>query len=104
MLIHTCHTMPMLHCAVALRSRIQNGKVVAWHGHSMACVKQTWLCCVYQMGKTHSKPLVARHGRGTAWEWHGVCELALRGFVVKWYKASIYIISNLPPFSCAYTN
>ena len=23
------------------------------------------------MGKTHSKPLAARHGRGTAWAWHG---------------------------------
>jgi len=23
------------------------------------------------MGKTHSKPLAARHGRGTAWARHG---------------------------------
>jgi len=23
------------------------------------------------MGKTHSKPLAARHGRGTAWGRHG---------------------------------
>jgi len=23
------------------------------------------------MGKTHSKPLAARHGRGKAWERHG---------------------------------
>ena len=23
------------------------------------------------MGKTHSKPLVEGHGRGTAWAWHG---------------------------------
>jgi hypothetical protein len=39
------------------------------------------------MGKTHSKPLVARHGRGTAWQgkgmgaawaWHAMCESAFR--------------------------
>jgi hypothetical protein len=28
------------------------------------------------MGKTHSKHLAARHGRGTAWERHGICESA----------------------------
>jgi hypothetical protein len=27
---------------------------------------------VNQMGKTHSKPLAARHGRGTAWQWNGM--------------------------------
>jgi len=43
----------------------------------MASVNQTWPHCVNQMGKTHSKPLAARHGRGTVWEWHAVCELAL---------------------------
>jgi hypothetical protein len=32
----------------------------------MASVNQTWLHCVNQMGKTHSKPLAARHGKGTA--------------------------------------
>jgi hypothetical protein len=77
MLIHTCHAMPMPRCAVALRSCHQNGMVMAWHGHGMACVNQTRLHCVNKMGKTQSKPLTARHGRGTAWEWHGVCELAL---------------------------
>jgi hypothetical protein len=67
------------------------------------------------MGKTQSKPSGARHGRGTAWawqgngmgvagEWHGMCELALKGFVVKRYKASIHTITDLSPFSCAYTN
>jgi hypothetical protein len=30
------------------------------------------------MGKTHSKPLAARHGRGTAWARHAMCESALR--------------------------
>jgi len=28
------------------------------------------------MGKTHSKPLVARHGRGTAWARHAMCKSA----------------------------
>jgi hypothetical protein len=30
------------------------------------------------MGKTYSKPLAARHGRGTAWARHAMCESALR--------------------------
>ena len=33
----------------------------------MASVNQKRPHCVNQMGKTHSKPLAARHGRGTAW-------------------------------------
>jgi hypothetical protein len=69
--------MPMPRCAVALRSRFQNGMVVAWHGRGMARVNQTQPHCVNQMGKTQSKPLAARHGRGTAWERNGMCELAL---------------------------
>jgi hypothetical protein len=71
MLIHTCHAMPIPRCAVALRSRFQNGMAVAWHGRGMACVSQTRPHCVNQMGKTQSKPLVARHDKGTAWAWHG---------------------------------
>jgi hypothetical protein len=31
------------------------------------------------MGKTHSKPLAARHDRGTAWARHAMCESAFRG-------------------------
>ena len=50
-------------CAVALRR-------TAWSEHGMgrgiASVNQTRSHCVNQMGKTHSKPLAARHGRGTA--------------------------------------
>jgi hypothetical protein len=38
---------------------------------------QTQPHCVNQMGKTHSKPLAARYGRGTARAWHAMCELAL---------------------------
>ena len=34
-------------------------------------MNQTRPHCVNQMGKTHSKPLAARHGRGTAWSRHG---------------------------------
>ena len=46
---------------------------MAWarHGHGMASVNQTRPHCVNQMGKTHSKPLAARHGRGKAWARHG---------------------------------
>ena len=57
---------------------------MAWerHGHGMASVNQTRPRCVNQMGKTHSKPLVARHGRGTArdaaWARHAMCESAFR--------------------------
>ena len=42
----------------------------------MASVNQTRPHCVNQMGKTNSKPLAARHGRGMAWAWHAVCESA----------------------------
>jgi len=41
-------------------------------------VNQTRPHCVIQMGKTHSKPLAARHGRRTAWARHAMCESALR--------------------------
>ena len=50
--------------------------VGAWHGHGMASVNQTRPHCVNQMGKTHSKPLAARNGRGTAWAQHAMCESA----------------------------
>ena len=43
----------------------------------MASVNQTRPHCVTQMGKTHSKPLAARHARGTAWARHAMCESAL---------------------------
>jgi ribosome modulation factor len=59
------HAVPMLRCAVALRSHYQNG---------MACVNQTRPRCVYPMGNTRSKPLAEWHGM--AGEQHGMCELA----------------------------
>jgi hypothetical protein len=49
----------------------KNDVVRAGHGRGMASVNQTRPHCVNQMGKTHSKPLAARHGRGTAWARHG---------------------------------
>ena len=54
----------------------KNGMVRAWHGCGMASVNQTRPHCVNQMGKTHSKHLGARHGRGTAWARHVMCESA----------------------------
>ena len=63
---HPCHalTMPLL-------SRPR-------HGQSMASVNHTRPHCVYQMGKTHSKPLAPRNGRGAAWARHAMCESAFR--------------------------
>ena len=58
-------------CAVALRRTI-------WSEHGMASVNQTRPHCVNQMGKTHSKPLAARHGRRTAWARHAMCESAFK--------------------------
>jgi hypothetical protein len=51
--------------------------VRAWNGRRMTSVNQTRPHCVNQMGKTHSKPLAARHSRGTAWARHAMCESAL---------------------------
>ena len=63
--------------------RPSQGHGTAWHG--IASVNETRPRCVNQMGKTHSKPLGVRHGRGTAcyvwiglkravtWQW---CSLA----------------------------
>jgi hypothetical protein len=42
MLIHTYHADPMPRCAVALRSRFQNGMVVAWHGNDKGAVWHMW--------------------------------------------------------------
>jgi hypothetical protein len=55
----------------------KNGMVRAWHGHGTASVNQTRPHCVNQMEYTHSKPLAAQHGRGTAWVRHAMCESAL---------------------------
>jgi hypothetical protein len=54
------------------------GQSMAWvqHGYGTASVNQIRPHSVNQMGKTHSKPLAARHGRGTAWARHVMCESA----------------------------
>ena len=70
-LIHTCHAMSMPCSDMLCFGFEKNGMVGAWHGHGMASVNQTRPHCVNQMGKIHSKPLAARHGRGTAWARHG---------------------------------
>ena len=63
--------------AVALR-------ITAWSEHGMASVNQTRPHFVSQMGKTYSKPLAARHGRGTAWTRHSMCKSALTMLRVMW--------------------
>ena len=57
--------------------------VKVWHGHGMASVNQKRPHCVNQMGKTHSKHLAARHGRGTAWAKRVMCESA---FIASWVR------------------
>jgi hypothetical protein len=66
MLIHTCRAMPCRGLEKSLSEQ---------HGRGMVCVNQTWLYYVNQVGKTKSKPLVAWHGRGMAWERCGMSEL-----------------------------
>ena len=49
----------------------------------MTSVNQTRPHCVNQMGKTHSKPLAARHGRTTAWARHAMCESAFKCSMIR---------------------
>jgi hypothetical protein len=72
MLIHTCHAhaAPMPRCAMASRSRFQNDMVVALARHGM-CESNTAALCKSNW-KAQSKPLGARHGRGTAWQGNGM--------------------------------
>jgi hypothetical protein len=63
----------------------KDGMVRAWHGHGMSSVNQTHPHCVNQMGKTHSKPVAAWHGRVTARAGHGhgmLCESALKYILI----------------------
>ena len=67
-------------CAVVLRRN-------AWSKHGMASVNQTRPQCVNQMGKPHSKPLAARHGRGTTWHiWIGL----------KWFRTALFWVIMHP--------
>jgi hypothetical protein len=45
--------------------------VGAGHERGIVSVNQIWPHCVNQMGKTHSKPLATRHGRGRELARHG---------------------------------
>jgi hypothetical protein len=81
--------------AVALRSRFQKGIFVAWHGNGMVCVNQTRPQCVNKMGKTQSKHLAERHGRGTAWERHCVCESAFMEFKVTTQLQWVALVPDL---------
>jgi hypothetical protein len=74
-----------LSTAVLCRGLEKNGMVGAGHWHGMASVNQIRPHCVNQMGKTHSKPLAAWHGRGTAWTRHAMCEAALTALCM-WNK------------------
>ena len=49
----------------------KNGMIGACYRHGMACVNQARPHCVNQVRMTHSKPLAASHGRGTALARHG---------------------------------
>jgi hypothetical protein len=60
-----------LSTAVLCRGLDKNGMVRAGHGRGMPSVNQTRPHCVNQMGKTNSKPLAARNGKGTARARHG---------------------------------
>jgi hypothetical protein len=66
--------------------------VRAWHGRGMASVNQTRPHCVNQMGKTHSKPLVARHDRRTAWARHAMCESAFRVIKTKVLNSARHLV------------
>ena len=104
-----CHAMPCSDHAVLLKTTAQhvristamlcrgiekNGVVRARHGLGMASVNQTRPQCVNQMGKTHSKPLSARHDRGTAWARHAMCESALSGSVSVHSTSTIMYIKS----------
>jgi len=63
--------------------------VRAWHGRSMASVNQTRPHYVNQVGKTHSKHLAPRHGRGTAWARHGNGKLYVNRPLAMCWKLSV---------------
>jgi hypothetical protein len=87
-------------CAVALRRTAwsEHGMGAAWHGKCESDSPH----CVKQIGKTHSKPLAARHYRRTAWARHAICESAF-GRYWKWLFPVICVItisSLLPATQC----
>ena len=61
----------------------------------MASVNQTRPHCVNKMGKTHSKPLAAWHGGGTARARRAMCESAFnvqvdQTFIIKLNVSAFY--------------
>jgi len=79
--------------------------VVAWHGRIMASANQTRPHYVNQVGKTHSKHLASRHGRGTAWELHAMCESALKPYyaehpqtLICWAPSNLIMLGTLKPY------
>ena len=75
-------------CAVVLRKTACQSMAWARHGHGIASVNQTQPHCVKHIGKTHSKPLAARHGRGMSWARHAMCESALRN--LRAFKSKLF--------------
>ena len=129
-LIHTCHaaSMPCSDHAVLLKTMAQhgrrvtavlcrglekNGMVGAWHGRGMASVNQTRPHCINQMGKTHSKPLAARHGKGKAWARHAMCEsawslqcncmLVIQAVTLVGTVTLIFVILSIPRWLCPWS-
>ena len=111
-LIHTCHAMPMpcSEHAILLKATTavlccgleKNGMVGAWQRHGMTGVNQTRPHCVNQMGKTHSKPLAAGHGRGTAWARQGngmgpACYVWIGLYTATCSKTTSYDAAKLTP-------
>jgi hypothetical protein len=94
--------------AVALRGRFQNGIFVAWEGNGMgtalARVNQTRPHCVNQMRKTQFKALAERHGKGTAWERHGMCESALRQSAQLFSRVLLCSCNNQFNCECAFSS
>jgi hypothetical protein len=86
--------MPCPCCAHAALCRGLEKSISEWQGCSMACVNQKRPHCVNQIGRTHSKPLATRHGRGTAWARYSMCKLAL---ILAGFQ---YVTCFMSPFWC----
>jgi len=65
-------------------------------------VNKTRPHCVNQMGKTHSKPLAERHGRGTAWARHGGGMGAAWGRHAMCESAFRLVITDISKGSCVF--
>jgi hypothetical protein len=72
-----CRAAKVLEC-VFLIWFTQCGRVWFTFAMPRPCHALTMPFFLNQMGKTHSKPLSARHGRGTARARHAMCESAFR--------------------------